>query len=93
MAELSSRLASYNTHASAQTSAERSTTSPRVCSGDMYPSVPRMAPGSVPPIDVGEIEEPLATDRAGSQNFASPKSSTLAVPSRAILMFAGFRSR
>ena len=62
----------------------------------MYAAVPSSTPTPVTSaglVIVGDIET-LDDDRpADSIAFASPKSSTFAVPSARTLIFAGFRSR
>ena len=77
-------------------SARLSTGLPRACSGAMYAAVPRIMPASVAAITiVGECERFWGTvfPDSGETIFANPKSSTLTVPSRLILMLPGLRSR
>ena len=58
-------------------------------------AVPRIIPACVIAgvVIVGDIEMVDAIAPTASRAFASPKSSTFAVPSSRTLMFAGFRSR
>ena len=79
---------SYSTQPNAQISVRRSTGSPRACSGLMYATVPITAPSAV-----DSTPDPVGPGSRGASNFATPKSSTFTVPSGAILMLAGFRSR
>ena len=83
---------SYSTHPNPHTSDVRSASRPFACSGDMYAAVPRIIPGRVAAIMVGELDRPAPLPST-SRAFASPKSSTLTVPSARTLIFAGFRSR
>ena len=57
--------------------------------------MPRIIPACVIAgvVSVGDVETLADIPPEGSIAFASPKSSTLTVPSARILMFAGFRSR
>ena len=73
-----------------------STALPRACSGLMYAAVPSKTPPAVimaGDVIVGEETAPAAASPDGSSALASPKSSTLTVPSGRTLMLAGFRSR
>jgi len=75
-------------------SARRSTARPRACSGAMYAAVPMIMPIWVArAVNVGELLESWGPEVPESIAFASPKSSTLTVPSSRTLMFCGFRSR
>ena len=58
----------------------------------MYAAVPRMIPARVIIAGLVIVGE-LIVAAEGSSAFASPKSSTLTVPSARTLMFAGLRSR
>jgi hypothetical protein len=86
---------SNSTTPNAHTSARRSTVRPRICSGDMYPAVPRIIPATVPlDASVGDRDgspdrTPLA--RSPAHAFASPKSRTFAVPAAVTFTLAGFR--
>ena len=84
---------SFSTHPNAQMSARLSMAFPRACSGDMYAAVPRMRPSWVIAgvVMVGDCETPGDEATSGSIAFASPKSSTLTVPSDAYLDVRGLQ--
>ena len=84
---------SYITRPSEKMSVRASSSSPRICSGDIYEGVPLMiptievdSPGSRP-----ESESPPAIPLGTS--FAKPKSSTFAFPRFVMKMFVGLISR
>ncbi len=65
---------------------------PRACSGLMYAAVPRIVPARVAAmLNVGECAGSPPED-SSARALASPKSSTLTLPSGVILMLAGFKS-
>ncbi len=66
---------------------------PRACSGDMYAAVPEHHPGTRHAGTAHSATGRLGGALVSSNAFASPKSSTLTVPSGRSLMLAGFRSR
>jgi len=76
----------------ANTSLRRSMGSPRTCSGDMYPAVPRTRPAPVTSARVGALAASSSV-AVCSVSLASPKSSTFAYPSEETMMFPGLRSR
>ena len=83
---------SYNTQPNDQMSVRLSSGSPRACSGLMYAAVPSR------PWEFTVVAPLVAASRSRSGAlsalaFASPKSSTLTMPSAVILMLAGLRSR
>ena len=81
---------SYSTHPNDQISVRLSTVKPRACSGLIYAAVPNSVPDCVLSDLVAFVPPIHATV---SRAFATPKSSTLTVPSGRTLIFEGFRSR
>ena len=99
---------SNSTHPNAHTSARRSTTAPRACSGLMYAAVPRISPvlvagwlsvgdsqvgASLPAPPSPPPERGARPPSTWSVSLARPKSSSLTPPSGRTLTLAGLRSR
>jgi hypothetical protein len=81
---------SYRIRPNEKMSERVSTRSPLACSGLMYSTVPITAP-SADMETVTDSCEPFP--ESGVRDFASPKSTIFARPSRVSRMFSGFRSR
>ena len=82
---------SYSTQPNIQMSARGSSRCPRVCSGLMYATVPRIVCSRVVPI-VAALDARTSVDGSSPPAVARPKSSTFTTPSGVILMLAGLRS-
>jgi len=78
---------SYSTKPNENWSDRKSSGRPLACSGDMYCTVPRTAPG--PDTDAVEVSDSCPLVDA---SFARPKSRILTNPSSETIRFSGFKS-